>query len=181
MVERSNRTLIDVLSKYAENEPDWDLKLPLILFAVRTSEHATTGFSTFLLTYGQEARIPWDILYGAPTNQPLPHEEWVATRKQDMTKIFRLVIERTQTAQKHQKYYSDKNLKGRYQQYQAGDLVMLCDPACRAKRGKLNSPWGGPHKVEERLSESLYFNIEGKKKVFNSERMKRYYPRDNTG
>ena len=31
MVERSNRTLIDVLSKYANTEPDWDLRLPLVL------------------------------------------------------------------------------------------------------------------------------------------------------
>ena len=68
MVERSNRTVIDVLSKYASNEPDWDLRLPLVLFALRTSEHATTKFSPFRLVYGREAKLPWDIVYGTPTS-----------------------------------------------------------------------------------------------------------------
>lgn len=178
MVERSNRTLIDLLSKYAGEEPDWDLKLPLVLFAIRTGEHATTGFSPFLLTYGKEARIPWDILYGTPTNQPLPHEEWVAKRKQDMTRIFRLVREQTQRSQMHQKRFYDKNLKGGFQVFEPGDSVMLCDPARRAKEGKLNSPWAGPYEIVEKLSEALYsVRVKGAVKVFNTERLKKYHPR----
>ena len=178
MVERSNRTLIDVLSKYAEKEPDWDLKLPLVLFAMRTSEHATTGFSPFLLTYGREARVPWDILYGPPANEPLPHEKWVASRKQDMTKIFELVKERTQTAQKHQKQYYDRNLKGRFQEFEVGDFVMICDPASRAKEGKLRRPWSGPYEIINKLSEALYsIMVAGKRKVVNTERLKKYHPR----
>ena len=178
MVERSNRTVIDVLSKYADGEPDWDLKLPLVLFAVRTSEHASTGFSPFLLTYGREARIPWDLVYGQPTPQPLPREEWVAQRKQDMIKIFKLVEERTKMAQKHQKKYYDKNLKGKFQVFQHGDLVMVCDPARRAKEGKLNSPWAGPYEVMERLSDALYsLEVKGVVKIYNTERLKKYYHR----
>lgn len=178
MVERSNRTLIDVLSKYADDEPDWDLKLPLVLFAIRTSEHASTGFSPFLLTYGREARIPWDLVYGQPTPQPLPREEWVAKRKQDMTKVFRLVEKRTKMAQKHQKQYYDKNLKGKFQVFQGGDLVMVCDPARRGKEGKLNSPWAGPYEVTEKFSDSLYsVEVKGVVKIYNTERLKRYYPR----
>ena len=179
MVERKNRTLIDVLSKFASQEADWDLKLPLILFAIRTSEHASTGFSPFLLTYGKEARIPWDILYGAPPSQPLPKEQWVASRKKDMENIFEMVKQNTKRSQKHQKEYYDRNRKCKFQSFETGDLVMLCDPAARVKDGKLNSPWSGPLKILEKLSDALY-RLElkdGKDKIVNTERLKKFYPR----
>ena len=67
-----------MLAKYG-GEPDWDLELPLLLSAIRTSEHATTGFSPFTLTYGREARLPWDILYGPASRTPTPLH-WVAER-----------------------------------------------------------------------------------------------------
>ena len=179
MVERKNRTLIDILSKFATIEPDWDIKLPLVLFAIRTSEHASTGFSPFLLTYGKEARIPWDIVYGAPTTQPLPQDEWVASRKKDMETIFQMVKQNTKKAQKHQKNYYDKNLKCKFQTFDKDDLVMVCDPAARSKAGKLNNPWSGPHKVLEKLSDALY-KVEfenDKQKIVNTERIKKFYPR----
>ena len=179
MVERSNRTLIDILSKYAEKEPNWDLRLPLILFAIRTSEHSTTGFSPFKLTYGCEAKLPWDICYGPSLNEPLPREKWAADRKQEMTKIFKMVRDHTQRAQHHQKSYFDRNRKGTFQEFDVGEEVMLCDPSSRSKDGKLNRPWTGPHVISEKLSEALYktkLNT-GKEIVVNSERLKKFYPR----
>ena len=179
MVERSNRTLIDILSKYAEGEPDWDLRIPIALFALRTSEHATTGFSPFQLVYGQEARLPWDIPYGPAPTEPLPHVEWVAARKREMTKVFQMVRKHTQRAQLHQKEYFDKNRKGRFQVFERDDKVMYCNPASRSKDGKLNKPWSGPHIVLERMSDALYkvqLNT-GEELVVNSERLKKYHVR----
>ena len=178
MVERSNRTIIDVLSKYAEKEPDWDLRLPLVLFAIRTSEHATTGFSPFKLVYGQEARIPWDVVYGPAPSEPLPQDEWVAARKQEMIKIFDMVRKQTQTAQLHQKKYFDKNLKGKFITFDKGEKVMYCDPARRIKEGKLHRPWSGPYVVSEKISDALYkVSIGGSDVMVNSERLKKYHPR----
>ena len=56
---------------------------------------------------------------------------------------------------------------------------MLCDPAARVKDGKLNSPWSGPLKILEKLSDALY-RVElknGKDKIINTERLKKFYPR----
>ena len=179
MVERSNRTLIDIFSKYGEETPDWDLKLPLLLFAIRTSEHTTTGFSPFALTYGREARLPWDIVYGPAPNTPTPHKEWVAERKHHMTKVFQMVKDITKQRQLHQKEYFDKQRSGKFHKFEVGDLVMRCDPAARSKRGKLNRPWSGPHKIVGKVSDSLY-KLEvspGVETVFNAERLKVYFPR----
>ena len=182
MVERSNRTLIDVLSKYGKEEPDWDLKLPLVLFAIRTSEHSTTGFSPFALTYGREARVPWDIVYGPAPKSPMPPEEWVADRKKHMAKVFRMVKEQTARKQMHQKQYFDKNLKGKFQTFEVGEKVMYFDPASRSKVGKIHRPWSGPTRVVGKLSDVLY-KIEvctrGKMReaVVNTERLKKYVER----
>ena len=178
MVERSNRTIIDILSKYAQGEPDWDLRIPLVLFAIRTSEHATTGFSPFKLVYGQEAKIPWDIVYGPTPNEPLPHDKWVAARKSEMTKIFTMVKEQTKKSQMHQKAYFDKNLKGKFVSFEKGDEVMYCDPARRSKEGKLHRPWSGPYEVIDKVSDALYKICIGKEDVLvNAERLKKYYGR----
>ena len=46
MVDRFNRTLEAMLSKFVdENQKDWDLYLPLVMMAYRSSEHESTGFS----------------------------------------------------------------------------------------------------------------------------------------
>ena len=44
-----------------ENQTNWDLYLPLVLFAYRTSEQSTTEVSPFELLYGREARLPCDF------------------------------------------------------------------------------------------------------------------------
>ena len=177
MVERSNRTLIDVLSKFAEKVPDWDLRLPLVMFAIRTAEHTTTRFSPFFLTYGKEARIPLDIVFGSPS-QPLPQEEWVEARRKELEEVFRLVRQHTDRAQRYQKEYYDKNVKGKLESFKIGENVMLCDPTCRQREGKLNSPWLGPYKVVDKISDALYkVKIKDNDIFYNVERLKRYYPR----
>lgn len=179
MVERSNRTVIDVLSKYGEKEPNWDLQLPLALFAIRTSEHATTGFSPFSLTYGREARIPWDIVYGPAPHTLMPLEKWVAARKEHMTQVFKMVQEHTKRSQMQQKRYFDSNLKGEFQGFEEGELVMMFDTKSRSKNGKLHTPWYGPFKVGSKLSECLYKVLlePGKERVVNVEKLKKYYER----
>ena len=52
LVERFNRTLIDMLSQTTDSgEQDWDLKLPFILFAYRATPQASTGESPFFLLF----------------------------------------------------------------------------------------------------------------------------------
>ena len=60
MVERFNRTLLQLLRAYVTSQHDWELYLPYMLYAYRTSQHASTGASPFLLLYGRN-----------PTPQPL--------------------------------------------------------------------------------------------------------------
>ena len=66
-MERMNRTLIDMLSKYVgENQRSWDEHLPLVLLAYRPSLHEGTSLSPAMMTYGRELDLPADLIYGSP-------------------------------------------------------------------------------------------------------------------
>ena len=60
LTERFNKTLCKMLAVYSDsNQTNWDLYLPLVLFAYRTSQQTTTGSSPFELLYGP--RLPSDL------------------------------------------------------------------------------------------------------------------------
>ena len=66
MVERFNRTLLDMLSTISQEEEDWDINLPLVMYAYRTSIQETTGATPFSLMFGREARLPIDLMFPPP-------------------------------------------------------------------------------------------------------------------
>ena len=70
--ERLNQTLKQNLArlKFEENERDWDEVLPAAVFAYNTTQHSSTTFTPFFLTYGEEARMPAELLVGLPRDLP---------------------------------------------------------------------------------------------------------------
>ena len=63
MVERMNRTMQNMLSKYIqENQKDWDLCLDFIVMAYNTCEHESTRCSPYRILYGENIVLPIDIL-----------------------------------------------------------------------------------------------------------------------
>eukprot|EP00731_Ephydatia_muelleri_P005922 Em0003g170a len=53
-----------------ENERDWDLHVPLLMLAYRTSTQESTRCTPFYLMFGREARLPADVMSGLPPNFP---------------------------------------------------------------------------------------------------------------
>lgn len=52
-VERSNATIIAVLTKFAlENTENWDIKLPNTILAINITQQSTANFSPFYLLHG---------------------------------------------------------------------------------------------------------------------------------
>lgn len=67
LVERFNRTLIDMLSKFVgEHRDDWDTHLPYLLCAYRASVNESTGCSPNLLMLGREVTLPVDLMFQSP-------------------------------------------------------------------------------------------------------------------
>ena len=63
MVERHNRVVADIISKYCANNPStWDQMIPFLSFVYSTTVHKTTGQTPFSLVFGQECKYPIDLL-----------------------------------------------------------------------------------------------------------------------
>lgn len=148
MVEKFNSTLLQILSMYCEkNQRDWDIYLPLALFAYRTSINETTEESPFYLLYGRDPVLPANLKYPIPTTyaDERNYKDIITERLQDAWNITRIKIER---AQKHQKDNYDKSAITT--DYHVGDKVLVYTP--RPKKGqspKLTHHWLGPFRIVE--------------------------------
>eukprot|EP00731_Ephydatia_muelleri_P035359 Em0116g11a len=73
MIERFNRTLLSMLRMAAvDDESNWDLKLPCLMLAYRTSVHEATKHAPFSLMFGREVQLPIDVMFGLPTGSGQP-------------------------------------------------------------------------------------------------------------
>ena len=105
LVERSNRTVLQMLRCYVERNEDWEKYLQLVLFAYRTSKHSSTGVSSFQLMYGRESHT---ISY----LPPLPGYEQTSYECSLSRKLFEIrefVEGQLIEAQRRQKEYYDRN------------------------------------------------------------------------
>ena len=67
MVERYNRTLENQLATFVQDhQKDWDLHLPLLLMSYCSAVYETTKLTPAILMFGQELRVPLDLLLGRP-------------------------------------------------------------------------------------------------------------------
>ena len=65
-MERFNRTLEAMLSKYISADlKDWDITLPLLMLAYRSSINDSTGVSPCRMMLGRDLYLPADLLVGS--------------------------------------------------------------------------------------------------------------------
>eukprot|EP00731_Ephydatia_muelleri_P007367 Em0003g1615a len=180
MVERYNRTLLNLLSlSVSENERDWDVKLPVLLFAYRTSVHETTGVTPFSMMLGREARLPEDLIYGLPVGgAPVPQggREYVEHLKKAMQNAYKSIRDEAWKEMQHQKNVYDEKQNER-QCYQKGDFVWLHCPAVPRgetieEQRKPEGRRGEPVNREDYLDEEMFIvTSEPARPVVTSERM----------
>ena len=90
-VERCNRTLESMLAKVTECQQEWDLYLPKVLFAYRSSLHETTGFTPYHLNFGRSPQLPIDLMLGRVNKAKLQsYSKFVAQTYQYLTQAYSL-------------------------------------------------------------------------------------------
>ena len=156
MVERFNRTLLNMLATTAEKHPfDWESQLRPLCLAYNTSVHPTTGYSPFYLMYGRQVRMPTDIMFGTPTPDAASPSEYADDLRKRLEGAYQQVREQMGHQLDRQKELYDKKVHGKL--FEAGDLVWLFSPVVpRGCPKKLHRPWTGPFKVVSRLSDVTY-------------------------
>ncbi|XP_076852167.1 protein NYNRIN-like [Brachyhypopomus gauderio] len=158
-VERANRTIVGMLRKYVKaNGRDWDIKLPLVLMAIRSTPHRSTGVSPFEMMTGREMTLPLHLLYrpedlnivGAYTAH-----QYVADLRTHLQDTFSWAQENLEASAKGQKAYHDKKATDR--QYQIGDKVLYFNFSKPTNTPKKFLPnWSGPHEIVGKLSPVAY-------------------------
>ncbi|KAE9307276.1 hypothetical protein PF001_g11691 [Phytophthora fragariae] len=160
LVERFNGTLIGMLRMFvSEAQSDWDLYLPRVLFAYRTSYHDSLGDTPFFSLYGRDPVLLLDLAF-LNTKNDWKSNEVAEYRRQlylSMRDTRRLVERQLLKAQ-------DRNARRRSDQvaveFNEGDAVWVYQ-YFRARRGgkktkKLAFAWHGPYRVVGQLGENTY-------------------------
>ena len=177
-VERMNRTLIDMLSKYVgQNQRSWDEHIPLALLAYRSSVHESTTLSPAMMTYGRELDLPADLVFGSPdvaSKQANEPPAYVTKLSDRMEKIHNLARDKLLEAnERHKRTYDLKQFQNNYK---VGDQVLLFMPAVkRGRNKKLSSRWTGPYRIVEVLSDVVFrirLNNQVKDKIVHHNRLK---------
>ena len=122
MVERMNRTIQDMLAKYvAEHQRDWDVHLPMVMMAYRSSVHSSTQYTPHYLLFGHEVRLPLDVMYGREPHQPEAASEYARNLRSTLEEAHERAREHLKTAQRRQKDYYDRRVAG--DEIKVGDHV----------------------------------------------------------
>ena len=150
MVERFNRTLLQLLRTYTETQEEWERYLPFVLFAYRTAVHSSTGVSPFELMFGR-----------SPVQNPFPTQtayDAVSYQSQLRTKLAQLsdfVEAHLAQAAHKQKTAYDRHTHQRH--FKVGDPVWLSSPTA----GKLDLKWEGGWEIQSVQGPSTYTITDG--------------------
>ena len=112
LVERLNRTLLDMLAKTVEkNGKNWDRQLPYVLFAYRASLQESTRESPFFLMYGRDPRLPSEETLSGRVRETLDVEDYRSEVASGMAEAWELARANVQKAQKRHKRYHNRSYR----------------------------------------------------------------------
>ena len=178
-VERLNRTLKGILTTYVNKDhSDWDVHLPLALFAYRNSVHSSSGVSPFKAIFGREATTPL-VLMSPPLEAK---EQFISNYCDELEKTLKdvhvSITTKMNVAQRKQKNgYYEHNDVHQSTSFEQGDRVWLNNQAVpKGLSRKFHLPWAGPYVVLSRLGDVNYHikpeSGNGKAKVVHRNRLK---------
>ena len=150
MVERFNRSLLQLLRAYVEHQTDWEQYLPYVLFAYRSAIHTSTGVSPFELMFGRP-----------PVQHPLPSAtaydavSYQSKLRSTLSRLYDFV--ETHLAQAAQKQKSTYDHHAVQRSFTVGEQVWLSSPTA----GKLDPKWEGKWRIQSIQGPTTYTITDG--------------------
>jgi transposase InsO family protein len=190
LVERFNRFLIQGLYCLMDrNETDWDLQIPALLFAYRTSVHPTTGETPFFLMHGRDAVVPGDLLLSKINAGKDSHQRYARQVYLDLHEAIDKVRKRIADVKQKQKSYYDEFHRKKDTEFSVGDDIKPADlvviyyeePHVVGESTKFRSKWSVPFRVIRRMENGVNYEVQGirnpqLKKVVHVSRMRKFNP-----
>ena len=152
MVERFNRSLLQMLRAYVQEEADWERFLPLVLYAYRMAVHSSTGFAPFELMFGHTPQKP--VVHPHTAHDPSSYHDQLQAKLAQLRDFVETYI--AESAH-HQKTSFDRHAQTRT--FQVGDSVWLSIPTA----GKLDPRWEGKWVVHSIPGPTSYTITDGKR------------------
>ena len=141
LVERMNRTLINMLKALQEKEKkQWKKHLSKLMFAYNSTVHKSTGYSPFFLLFGRESRLPIDCILPIEPNKTnrKTYDQFVKEWKSSMKEAHQIVSEQIEKAGLANKRLYDAKIKTVH--IEVGDRVLVRNKE-KGGTGKLRSWW----------------------------------------
>jgi ribosomal protein L21E len=159
-----------------DNLEGWDTLLPYLMMAYKASVHEAAKCSPNLLLFGNENRLPVDIMYAESSVEgnipqcPCEYIEWVRDASRE---AFSKAREHLKHSAEREKRTYDKNTYMR--RFRVGDWVWVLHPP--ELRNKFGKGWKGPFLVVKILGEVNYVVQEkptARKITLHVDHMKKY-------
>ncbi|UYV67102.1 hypothetical protein LAZ67_4003898, partial [Cordylochernes scorpioides] len=150
-VERLNRTVIESLRRCTVGN-NWDTTLPMVALAIRTTVHASTGFTPAKLVFGHELRLP----------QPFQEEERlilymaVFYERELVGEVERIREMVRQTYLNEQQEARVRFETRELRTFGTGDLVLVKRMHETKERHKFEPRYRGPYEVLQRTGDTVY-------------------------
>ena len=97
MVERFNRTLLDMLSTTVGKHPsNWEQNICRVCLAYNSA----FTLSPVFLMFGRQVKLPVDLMYGSSKIEEVPVQEYVQKLEEDLRRSYQLVRDRCVTEHK---------------------------------------------------------------------------------
>uniref|UniRef100_A0A8C5QDM2 Integrase catalytic domain-containing protein n=1 Tax=Leptobrachium leishanense TaxID=445787 RepID=A0A8C5QDM2_9ANUR len=158
-VERYNQSIVNVLKKFVkESGKDWDIKLPLVLMAIRATPSTATKMSPFELMTGRKMVLPQHLLYRTSDQNlinAVTTHQYIENLRHHLQQAFAFVQWNLEKAAVSNKTYYD--LKTTKKEYEIDEKVYLYNfSRDRVKERKFLPSWKGPYSIIDKLSPVAY-------------------------
>jgi hypothetical protein len=140
----------------ANNQQDWEDMLPQCLFALRSSENASTKMAPYQLLFGRSPSYAIDIAFGNPPAPPtgsLAHHDYVQKLRQriDAAQEYARTNMEGAIRRQRRRYHQDRH------EFLPGEKVWLFTPAIKpGESRKLATHWSGPWMIVEPINKVLF-------------------------
>ena len=135
-----NRSLLNLLRTFVQNEGDWEQHLQLLLYIYQTTKHSSTSISPYEILFGQNP--PSFHIPNFQATAILDPDEYHHQLQKKLLELRELVDSNiVQSAERQQHSYNS----AKPPQLKKGQRVLLSNPT----KGKLDPRWTGPWVVEQ--------------------------------